>query len=101
MKCSLGISNYLEEIFSLSHSIVFLYFFATLRVRKIFVGKSVIKSLIQDSSFLRHLSESSSLTRKKKAVFHGLHVLEVLEEFRKDKLIEKIDLYCESPHYQF
>ena len=28
MKYSLGISNFLEEIFSLSHSIVFLYFFA-------------------------------------------------------------------------
>ena len=28
MKCSVGISNFLEEISSLSHSIVFLYFFA-------------------------------------------------------------------------
>jgi len=28
MKCSLGISNFLEEISGLSHSIVFLYFFA-------------------------------------------------------------------------
>ena len=28
MKCSLGISSFLEEISSLSHSIVFLYFFA-------------------------------------------------------------------------
>ena len=28
MKCSLGISNFLKEIASLSHSIVFLYFFA-------------------------------------------------------------------------
>ena len=28
VKCSLGISNFLEEISSLSHSIVFLYFFA-------------------------------------------------------------------------
>ena len=28
MKRSLGISNFLEEISSLSHSIVFLYFFA-------------------------------------------------------------------------
>ena len=28
MKCSLGISNFLEEISSLSQSIVFLYFFA-------------------------------------------------------------------------
>ena len=30
MKCSLGISNFLEEISSLSHSIVFLYFFAVI-----------------------------------------------------------------------
>ena len=28
MKCSVGISNFLEEISSLSHSVVFLYFFA-------------------------------------------------------------------------
>ena len=28
MKCSLGISNFLEEISILSHSVVFLYFFA-------------------------------------------------------------------------
>ena len=28
MKCSLGISNFLDEIFSLSHSVVFLYLFA-------------------------------------------------------------------------
>ena len=28
MKCSFGISNFLEEISSLSHSIVFLYFIA-------------------------------------------------------------------------
>ena len=29
MKCSLGISDFLEKISSLSHSIVFLYFFAS------------------------------------------------------------------------
>ena len=28
MKCSIGISNFLEEISSLSYSVVFLYFFA-------------------------------------------------------------------------
>ena len=28
MKCSLGISNFLKETSSLSHSVVFLYFFA-------------------------------------------------------------------------
>ena len=27
IKCSLGISNFLEEISSISHSVVFLYFF--------------------------------------------------------------------------
>ena len=37
MKCSLGISNFLEEISSLSHSIVFLYFFA-LTLRKAFLS---------------------------------------------------------------
>ena len=30
MKCSLGTSNFLEEISSLSHSIVFLYFFTSI-----------------------------------------------------------------------
>ena len=33
MKCSLGISNFLEEISSLSHSVVFLYFFALIIVK--------------------------------------------------------------------
>ena len=31
MKCSLGISNFLEEISSLSHSVLFLYFFAEIQ----------------------------------------------------------------------
>ena len=31
MKCSPGLSNFLEEISMLSHSVVFLYFFASLR----------------------------------------------------------------------
>ena len=33
MKCSLGISNFLEAISSLSHSVVFLYFFALITGR--------------------------------------------------------------------
>ena len=36
MKCSLGISHFLEEISSLSHSIVFLYFFA-LTAEEVFI----------------------------------------------------------------
>ena len=33
MKCSLGVSHFLEEISSLSHSVVFLYFFALIKGR--------------------------------------------------------------------
>ena len=36
MKCSLGISNFLKEISSLSHSIMFLYFFA-LTIKESFI----------------------------------------------------------------
>ena len=40
VKCSLGISNFLEEISSLSHSVVFLYFLALIP------GKAFLKSLL-------------------------------------------------------
>ena len=39
MKCCLGISNFLEEISSLSHSVVFLYFFALI------TEESIIRSV--------------------------------------------------------
>ena len=39
MKCSLGISNFLEEISSLSHSVVFLYFFALIAEERVAKGK--------------------------------------------------------------
>ena len=39
MKCSFDISSFLEEIFSLSHSIVFLYFFA------LFIGEAFLSLL--------------------------------------------------------
>ena len=34
MKCSLGISNFLDKISSVSHSIVFIYFFALENMQK-------------------------------------------------------------------
>ena len=40
MKSSLGISNFLEEICSLSHSVVFLYFFALITEENSRVGKT-------------------------------------------------------------
>ena len=44
MKCSLGISNFHEEISSLSHSVVFLYFFAFI-AEEGFLGGEVDKNL--------------------------------------------------------
>ena len=38
MKCSLGISNFLEEISNLYHSIVFLYFFALIAEEGFFIS---------------------------------------------------------------
>ena len=38
MKCSLGISNFLEEISSLSHSVVFLYFFALITEKSFLIS---------------------------------------------------------------
>ena len=46
MKCSLGISNFLEEISSPSHSIVFLYFFALI-TEKDFLISSCFELCIQ------------------------------------------------------
>src|SRR5574339_175168 len=40
MKCSLGISNFLEEISRLSHSIVFLYFFALINEEGFLISPS-------------------------------------------------------------
>ena len=39
MKCSLGISNFLEEISRLSHSVVFLYFFALITEKGFLIFK--------------------------------------------------------------
>ena len=43
MNCSLGIANFLEEISSLSYSIVFLYFFALFTFKKAFLSLTVSK----------------------------------------------------------
>ena len=40
MKCSLGITNFLEETSSLSHSVVFLYFFASITEEGFLISSS-------------------------------------------------------------
>ena len=60
MKCSLGISNFLEEISSLSHVIVFFYFFALIAEKGFLISpcyclELCIQMLI---SFLSFIAES-------------------------------------------
>ena len=47
MKCSLGISNFLEEISSLSLSIVFLYFFALIAQEDFLISPCYLELCIQ------------------------------------------------------
>ena len=42
MKCSLGISNLLEDISSLSHSVVFLYFFALITEEGFLISPAIL-----------------------------------------------------------
>ena len=42
MKCSLGLSNFLEEISSLSHSIVFFYFFALITDEAFLISRGIL-----------------------------------------------------------
>ena len=57
MKCSLGISNFLEEISIISHSVVFLYFFA------------LIAEEAEVERFYEDLQELLELTPKKDVLF--------------------------------
>ena len=59
MKCSLGVSNFLEVISSLSHSIVFLFAFLTsfhcsLRNNEHFIGLLLYNRLLQNSISLNN-----------------------------------------------
>ena len=44
MKCSLGISNFLEEISSLSYSIIFLYFFALITEAGFLISPAILRN---------------------------------------------------------
>ena len=61
MKCSLGISDVLEEISSLSHSVVFLYFFALITEEGISSCYSLELCIQMGISFLSPLLFASLL----------------------------------------
>ena len=44
MKCSLGISDFLEEISSLSHSVFFLYFFALIAEEGFLISSCILRN---------------------------------------------------------
>ena len=72
MKCSLGISNFLEEISSLSHSIIFLYFFGLITEEAFLISSyySLELCIQMGISFLFPLLENSD------CCFRSLHMLE-------------------------
>ena len=59
MKCSLGISNFLEEISSLSHSVVFLYFFALIAEEGFLISPGYSLELCIQMDILGKLPKSS------------------------------------------
>ena len=79
MKCSLGMSNFLEEISSLSHSVVSLYFFA----------------LITEEGFL--ISPCYSLELCFKNPFWGLGVEKTCNTFLSEEHYDKMPLQYSCP----
>ena len=72
MKCSLGISNFVEEISSLSHSVVFLYFFDSWK--SFTPGKCVIIWSIM--YYLVQIKYFACLLLWEAYLFHNIYVKE-------------------------
>ena len=65
MKCALGISDFLEEICSLSHSVVCLYFFALIPEEAFLISpcyylELCIQMLIQEYTRLKYMSSAQN-----------------------------------------
>ena len=88
LKCSLGISNFLEDISSLSHSIVFLYFFVLI------TEEGCLMSLVMISvqEFLPHSHVSNTAPHPDLRLRHSWRCVTLAE-----KLIEvpQEDVHCQ------
>ena len=74
MKCSLGISNFLEEISSLSHSIVFLYFFALITEEGFHISPCYSLELCKEVEENYRMGKTRNLFKKirdTKGTFHA------------------------------
>ena len=82
MKCSFGISDFLEEIPSLSHSVVFLYFFALIaeegflisawlsgEALQIAVKRREVKSKEEKERYKHQSAEFQRIARRDKKAF--------------------------------
>ena len=67
MKYSLGISNFLEQISSLSHSIVFLYFFASKNGEVLYSKQKQDQELTVDQ-IMSYLLQNSDLKKVGKSI---------------------------------
>jgi len=71
MKCSLGISDFLEEISSLSHSVFFLYFFALIaeEALQIAVKRREAKSKGEKERYKHLNAEFQRIAKRDKKAF--------------------------------
>ena len=65
MKCSVGISNFLEEISSLSHSVVFLYFFALIAEEGFLISAWLSREALQIAVKRREVKSKEEKERYK------------------------------------
>ena len=95
MKCSLGISNFLEEISSVSHSVVFLYFFALIAEEglQIAVKRREAKSKAEKERYKHLNAEFQRIARRDKKAFLSDQCKKIEENDRMGKtrdLLKKI-----------
>ena len=92
MKCSLGISNFLEEISSLYHSIVFLYFFALITEEALQIAEKrrEAKSKIEKERYIHLNAEFQRIQRRDKKAFLS-HQCKEIEE--NNRMVKTRDLF--------
>jgi len=98
MKCSLGITNFLEEISSLSHSVVLLYFFAliTEEALPIAVKRREAKSKGEKERY-KHLNvEFQRIARRNKKAFLSDQCKEIEENNRMGKTRDLFKKICDT-----
>ena len=97
MKYSLGISNFLEEISSLSHSVVFLYFFA-LRNAGLEETQAGIKIARTNINNLRYADDTTLMAESKEELKSLLMKVKEVSEKADLKLhIQKARILVSSP----